>query len=237
MAKKISLAQFRKARTLGRLWGKGHFDIFEKKPDDMSLGIFDASWAEGTARREVLNISDEKFEELRGNERDRWEAEYRRVCDVATFMARVATKYFKRLKAVPKFEGYFEEKDLPVRRGQEIVIPAGIMVRSTHPSRETFVTTRRQVIRVHHILPGCSWGVGFESKDGERHGSLMAGRDARLLKERFGTDDPHVLVNLSEAKVRGGNVFLPMESPKVVWAGSGGYWCEVDLNRLLLATA
>jgi len=27
---------------------------------------------------------------------------------------------------------------------------------------------------------------------------------------------------------------LPKSNPKVCWAGSGGYWCEVDINDLPL---
>ena len=83
-----------------------------------------------------------------------------------------------------KYKGYHSEHQLPIRRGEQVVIPKGVTVHTTHPKRDTYVTARKQRVTVDHILPGRS--------EGGRH----------------------------------------LENPKVRWAGSGGYWCEVDINNL-----
>lgn len=134
-----------------------------------------------------------------------------------------------------KFRGYHEDAELPLTRGQSIVVPAGTTVVSTNPRRRRFVTSRRQTVKIHSFGCGRSFCVGHETKDGQRVGSLMSREDGEILHGIYGSRDPAVLVNLADATVRGGTVFLPVDDPTVVWAGTGGYWCEVDINLLLEA--
>lgn len=134
-----------------------------------------------------------------------------------------------------KYLGYHEDAQLPFRRGQELVVPAGTPVVSTHPERRRYETTRRQTVRVHTFGCGRSFRVGLVSATGERRGCLASERDRDVLEELYGSSDPGLLVARPETVVVGHDVFLPVSNPTVLWVGTGNYWCEVDLNLLLEA--
>lgn len=135
-----------------------------------------------------------------------------------------------------RFKGYHESVDLPFKRGQDIVIPPGVEVVSTNPKRRRYKTNRRTVVRIDHLGCGRSFCVGHAFEEtGERVGSLTDRRDKPILEDLYGTSDPEMLVHHSDAVVRGRSVFVPIDNPTVVWAGTGGYWCEVDVNLLLEA--
>lgn len=141
-----------------------------------------------------------------------------------------------------KFKGYHHEASLPFARGARIVIPAGTPVVSTHPQRKQFTTKRRQTVKIHSFGCGMSLCVGWELSNGtRRQGGLTRREDGSRLALIYGTSDPEKLVQHPETVLqRNGDgacssVFLPVQNPTVVWAGTGGYWCEVDLNLLLEA--
>lgn len=135
-----------------------------------------------------------------------------------------------------KYRGYHEDSALPFKRGQDVVIPSGVEVLSTHPKRRRFKTARKQTVRLDRFGCGRSFCVGHVFEEtGERVGSLTDRRDKLVFEELFGSSDPEFLVNHVDAVVQGNTVFLPVDNPTVVWAGTGGYWCEVDINLLLEA--
>jgi cell volume regulation protein A len=54
--------------------------------------------------------------------------------------------------------------------------------------------------------------------------------DIRRCKEIYGTEDLTQLWPLM--RVINGSIFLPFSNPVIRWAGSGGYWCDADINQL-----
>lgn len=82
------------------------------------------------------------------------------------------------------FLGY--QENLPINGGDIIIIPKGVKVKTMHPSKDSYITKRKQKIEVNHTLPGQSLADG-----------------------------------------------TPRINPSVRWAGTGGYWCEVDINDVI----
>jgi hypothetical protein len=122
-----------------------------------------------------------------------------------------------------RFEGYHSDSALPIKRGQKVMIPAGVAVRSTNPSRPSYVTKRAQMVTVRIILPGQSvpnhWALG--DKDYRR--PLEAkGFDFAPLEALRASNSPEYY-----------NGHVAVSNPMVTWAGAGGYWCEVDINDLI----
>jgi len=114
------------------------------------------------------------------------------------------------------YVGY--QKDLPIKPGDQVVIPKGTLVKTMHPGRASYVTARAQRVKVNHMMPGCSW-----------HYSMIGEREAR----DFGLN----LDTLQELRRTDGVKYMDsyhhVSNPAVVWAGTGGYWCEVDINLVL----
>jgi len=121
-----------------------------------------------------------------------------------------------------RYEGYHSDSALPIKRGQKVVIPAGVTVRSLG-AKGTYVTKRAQTVTVHIIMPGQSipnhWALG--DKDYRR--PLEAkGFDFGPLEALRAANSPEYY----EGKVN-------VSNPMVTWAGAGGYWCDVDINDIL----
>jgi hypothetical protein len=93
-----------------------------------------------------------------------------------------------------KFIGYV--KELPIKPGDRVRIPKGVIVRcngENKPAGRTFI------VRVNHVLNGYTLDASEQAYQ-MRHGRTVG----------------------------------PAVNPKAVWAGSGGYWCEADINDIVL---
>jgi hypothetical protein len=135
-----------------------------------------------------------------------------------------------------KYRGFHPDNTaFPFKIDQKIVIPAGLTVKSMHPTRGSFVTKRKQWVTLRSFGCGRSFCVGHVYSNGERHGFTSHREDLTTLGKIYGTQDIHELVNHPDTVVRDGNVFLAVENPTVMWAGAGSYWCEVDINLVLEA--
>lgn len=55
----------------------------------------------------------------------------------------------------------------------------------------------------------------------------QVGKDAKAAGRSYVVTVHHLLPGRS-SYVR--DILTPLENPKVCWAGSGGYWCEADVN-------
>lgn len=121
-----------------------------------------------------------------------------------------------------RFEGYHDDHQLPFKRGQKVVIPAGVTVRSMG-SRGTYVTKRAQTVAIHHFLPGQSISNHLALNDKDYYYPLKAkGFDFSALEKL--REENHL--EYYEGRVA-------TQNPTVVWAGTGGYWCDVDINDIL----
>lgn len=60
------------------------------------------------------------------------------------------------------YVGFYQDSELPVKQGMEVVIPKGIRVTSTNPSKKEYVTKRAQTVTVHVVLPGEAWEQAWD---------------------------------------------------------------------------
>jgi hypothetical protein len=128
-----------------------------------------------------------------------------------------------------QFNGYHNFKDLPDLQGKQVKLPVGTVVKSTNSAKRSYTLKRAQTVRVNHLGCGESVCVGTELLNGSRRGCINPDSCQAVL-EKYGTDCPDALVQHPDATVLHRQVFLPISNPTVVWVGSGGYWCEADLN-------
>ena len=129
------------------------------------------------------------------------------------------------------YVGYVPENKLPFRQHQEIVIPKGTPVRHRGRVRPAGRTYR---IVVDHVLPGSSKAIVSITKEERsqypKDAHLFAEFDRlREASDSAEGDEAHRLFR--EAY----DMRIPLSSPSVRWAGTGGYWSEADINDLLEA--
>ena len=111
------------------------------------------------------------------------------------------------------FLGYNDISTLPVKKGNQVYIPKGTLVKSMHPQKGNFISKRGQWVSVHHM--GCGQTVPEDDYDRHyKHNFPDAPKDLKY-EERFN------------------QVGYATMNPTVVWPGAGGYWCEVDINIVL----
>jgi hypothetical protein len=133
-----------------------------------------------------------------------------------------------------KYVGYLDDSAIPFKQGEKVVIPAGTKVKTMHPSRNEYVTKRRQTITVHHLLNGRSIRVAMMSNC-DRHAfpqfaNAYAEFDALREMMRDMTGD-----ELRLAYAMQDEILIHPSNATVCWPGTGGYWCEADINDLLAA--
>ena len=128
---------------------------------------------------------------------------------------------------MPRYEGYHESNQLPFRQGQKVVIPAGVTVKTTNPSKDDYVLARRQTVEIKMFMPGRSVSM---------HYAMGEAWIVRKFREERGIDlDAVGRKLLEEDRDQFYNGRIHLDNPKVCWAGTSGYWCEVDINDILEA--
>lgn len=128
------------------------------------------------------------------------------------------------------FVGYHDTKTLPFRDGDTVTIPAGVLVKTMHPSKEPYRTVRKQTLTIDHILGGMSEAIWLCKRSRyPQYSELFALYDLAMdvayevgckTKQRKIIDFANKLA-------------IPHANPELRWPGSGGYWCWVDINDLL----
>jgi hypothetical protein len=134
-----------------------------------------------------------------------------------------------------KFTGYYNDKDIPFKKGQTVEIPKGALLMT----RKGLVEAKRSyTITVHHTLNGMSLPVGHKFRDnGEMHFSYTSRNDRETVKEIYGTDDLEALRDKMVEQDLGSPshtvLYLPVSNPTICWPGAGGYWVDCDINQLV----
>lgn len=102
-----------------------------------------------------------------------------------------------------------------------VLIPKGTRVYSQHKGE--YVTKRDQKVKVHHVKNGCNLPLT------DRHCQDQ-------IEEYFKRDGAHCILSVVNNHIlpRGINASVPVKNPTVSWAGSGGYWCEADVNDVVV---
>lgn len=132
-----------------------------------------------------------------------------------------------------------------ITAGSIVTIRKGVQIRSTHPKWTWKEAKLTYQVSVHHVLPPVRIPVGHRDFDTdgvvsyESYTSLYRA-DAPKVRRRYGTDDIEQLKeHLTEFKrftrdngTSYTTLMLEIEPTKVVWAGEGGYWCEVALDEI-----
>lgn len=125
------------------------------------------------------------------------------------------------------YVGHVAASSLPFRRGDQVVIPAGVTVTSTNPSRRSYKTTRKQRVTAVMVMEGCSVHpsmTNFRFQPGTPEGDQFEA--FRQLRETANT--PEAYQQMRDFRIH-------MSNPSISWAGTGGYWCDVEINDLLEA--
>lgn len=123
------------------------------------------------------------------------------------------------------YEGYFDDNQLPFKRGQQVVIPAGVRVRSMAPNRKEYVTARKQTVTLHRCDNGMSIANYIAYGDKDYYNPLKErGFDFSAIEKMRADNSPEYYKGS-----------VPVMNPSVFWAGAGGYWCWVDINDILEA--
>ena len=110
-----------------------------------------------------------------------------------------------------------------IKKGSTVLIPKGTKVVSTHPSKGTYITKKDIKIKVHHL----GYGQNVPVND-----SFYQHQIKEYSKQEgsfciIGTSGDGTLLP------RGLDSFVPLHNPEVVYAGTGGYWCRVDINKVI----
>lgn len=134
-----------------------------------------------------------------------------------------------------EIRGYHEDK-LPVRAGDTVEIPKGTIISRTFQGERR--AKKKYTVKVHHTLPGSMREIGTYWPDkGEFHLNRIEGKYLEPFQRVYGTSNLMDLIFyavIRETKTYTGvtyhHVYLPIENPKVRWAGSASYWMEADIN-------
>lgn len=123
----------------------------------------------------------------------------------------------RELLGIPKLLGFHYHEQLPFKKGEKVKISKGTFVHSTNPKHKSnlgrhygsFYLKRDLWVTIHHF--GCGQSV-------EEHDYLKDYKDiypdAPIIETQYG-------------------LRYATQNPSVIWAGSGGYWHEVDINEVL----
>ena len=105
-----------------------------------------------------------------------------------------------------------------LRPGEYMVLEKGTEAYSYH--RGTYVLKRAQVVKLAHYHQGFEITASTALNDRDYYDRLAErGFDFAPLIELRETN-PHKFHN---------DLSIMFNTPKVVWAGSGGYWCSADI--------
>jgi hypothetical protein len=109
-----------------------------------------------------------------------------------------------------------------VKRGMKVLIKKGTPIRSTGSVRDK-VAGRDYVVTVHHTLNGVKVTADTALAD-------------RYFKEKLVglgiNEDDLLALRASNPEAYYNDVNIELESPKVVWAGAGGYWHEAPVSMV-----
>jgi len=136
-----------------------------------------------------------------------------------------------------KFIGYCEERNFPWKRGETVVLPKGTIVRENNGNPKEL--KRKQSVKIDHFLSGMSICVGhYWSTHDEVSLFYQDRHDPERVKKIYGTDKledlwPNIVPRFRDDNHPVISLFLPINNPELVYAGSGGYWKYVDINQLV----
>jgi hypothetical protein len=135
------------------------------------------------------------------------------------------------------FIGFCET--LPFKGGDTVIIPKGTRIQSMNPGRDgDYVAGRTFKVIIKACDNGTEkkvhWHVGQEPHRRREypHAKTIFERFDTLMLDRKTDPDP---VRSGESFTKAYNLSFPISNPKVVWAGTGGYWCEAEVNDILEA--
>ena len=110
--------------------------------------------------------------------------------------------------------GFHEQEEMEriVQAGQEVVIPKGTIIQSTHPQYREKIAGKSTTVKVHHLSPGQT-----------------------VPEEYFSDEYQRLYPNAPEGTDKWGRKVYHTSNPQVVWAGSGGYWHRADIKDIYVA--
>jgi len=126
-----------------------------------------------------------------------------------------------------EYLGYHDVNSLPIQAGDEVTITKGTLYKHRGELREA---RRAKKVRISHVLCGMSECVGHYH-NGVVSLYITDRHTLARVQKRYGTTPLTELWPIMS--VRDGSIFIPVQNPEIVWAGSGGYWSEADINQFV----
>lgn len=134
---------------------------------------------------------------------------------------------------------------MTIKAGDTVTIRKGVTIKSTQPLRSVKVAGRTYKVQIRDAIDATRVAVGHRNYNADgvvdhEDFSFYDRRDPERIKAIYGSDDPEQLrEHLSEGKrydrpdgTSHTSLFLAVDEAKVVWAGTGGYWCYVAQSDL-----
>ena len=159
---------------------------------------------------------------------------------------------FKKISDMPgaPFQGYYNLKDLPVKRGDKVRIPKGTTLRSMNPAvGGPYLSKRAQTITVNHLIEGRTFkiaNVDMDMDEGDRWHWCMTDRDIQEICKELGLSGTTAEMDAALKEIAvlvphqfSGHYFeaqVAVGTPVVCWPGRGGYWVDADINVVELMT-
>lgn len=128
--------------------------------------------------------------------------------------------------------GYVPNSELPYPKGARVQLPAGTPVNTRKGVK---ILKRAQTVTVEQWLNGSSLpaGIYWHKHDAADLG-YQTDNDVHTVESLYGTTELAELWPLMHLEEDGEKtwLYLPLSSPQLRWAGTGGYWMSVDLEHV-----
>ena len=134
---------------------------------------------------------------------------------------------------------------MTIKAGDTVTIRKGVTIKSTHPTSPVKVAGRTYKVQIRDTVDAIRVAVGHRNYNAEgvvdhESFSFYDRRDPDRIEEVYGKRAPEQLREHLTEGVRHNrpdgtsytSLFLAVDVPKVVWAGTGGYWCYVAQSDL-----
>lgn len=126
-----------------------------------------------------------------------------------------------------EYIGYHDVNTLPIQAGSVVTISKGTLYKYRGELREA---KRAKKVTIKRVLCGISECVGHY-RNGEVSLYVHDRHTLARIQRQYGNTPLTELWPIMS--VRDGYIFIPVQNPEIVWAGSGGYWSEADINQFV----
>jgi hypothetical protein len=132
---------------------------------------------------------------------------------------------------LPKYLGFYPKKQLPIKTGDTITIPKGVIFAR---KGKAFKVKQELQTKIHAVYSGLSVQAGLSLHTREDIVWCLTPEDLAEVKRYHGTDNLERLLPLMKVVIRKYHsvLFLPIKNPSICWWSTEG-WCDADINQFV----